>query len=336
MRIAVDAMGGDFSPRQVVLGTVDAARRLEGIERLYLVGREDAIRAECPGPLPSNVEIVSASEVVEMDEAPAIALRRKKDSSVGRAIDLVKNGQADAVFSAGNTGAAVAGATLKLRTLEGVLRPAIATIMPTVKEPFVLVDAGANPDCTAEMLRQFAIMGSVYASGILNRPRPSVGLLSVGTEEGKGNDITRQTFDLLRQCPNLHFHGNVEGHDLFEGTVDVVVCDGFVGNVVLKTAESVSHAIGHWIKEEAGRHPVFMLGAMLMRGAFRKLKKKADPSATGGAPLLGANGVVIIGHGASNAEAVFNGIRVASEAVRQHINASITEQIRALPPLAVS
>ncbi len=315
---------------------MDAARRLEGVERYFLVGREDAIRAECPGGLPDNVEIVPATEVVDMDEAPAVALRRKKDSSISRALDLVKAGRADGLFSAGNTGAVVAGATLKWRTLEGVLRPAIATVMPTVQQPFVLVDAGANPDCTPEMLRQFAVMGHVYASQILKRERPRIGLLSVGTEEGKGNDVTRETFELLRACPGLHFHGNVEGHDLFEGTVDVVVCDGFVGNVVLKTAESVSHAIRHWIKEEARRHPVFMLGGLLMRGAFKGLRKKADPAVYGGAPLLGANGVAIIGHGASNAEAVFNGIRVVARAVREHINTAMVEQIRALPPLPLS
>ncbi len=331
MRIVVDAMGGDFAPREPVRGALEAASILAGdVERLILVGREDDIRRELPvGNLPDRLEIVHASEVVAMDEAPAIAIRRKKDSSISRGVELVKAGRADAFFSAGSTGACVAAAQLKLRALEGILRPAIAAVMPTIRNPFVLLDAGANTDCTPAMLVQFAIMGSIYSRQVLGRPEPTVGLLSVGTEDSKGNEMTKETFGLLEKAP-IRFHGNVEGHDLFEGAVDVVVCDGFVGNVVLKTAESASHAIKHWIKEEVRASFAATLGAALMSGVFRNLKRKSDPANYGGAPLLGANGVVIIGHGASNARAVANGIRVAGEAVRNQVNPLIIEKIREL------
>lgn len=331
LRIAVDAMGGDFAPREVVAGAVEAARAFPHITKLYLVGEEAAIRAELAklGSVPPQIEIRHCTEIVGMEEKPAVAIRRKKDSSIGRAVDLVKQGEAEAVFSAGNTGAAVAATTLKLRTLEGVERPAIATVMPTQTKPFVLVDAGGNTDCSAHLLTQFAVMGSVYSRELLGQATPTVGLLSVGTEDSKGNDMTKEAFQYLQKS-HLNFKGNVEGHDLFEGAVDVVVCDGFVGNVVLKTSESVAHAIGHWLKEEARRNPLRMLGALLMKGAFTSLKKKADPAAYGGAPLLGVNGVCIIGHGVSNAFAVKNGIRVAAESVTHQVSRCIEEEIRKL------
>lgn len=329
MNIAVDAMGGDFAPRAIVLGALEAARKLHAFERLFLVGHPDALRAEfdaCGEACPDRIEIRPASEVIEMGESPAAAIRRKKDSSIGRAVDLVKSGEAQAVFSAGNTGAAVAATTLKLRTLEGVARPAIATIMPTRKGPFILIDAGANIDCSPEMLVQFAVMGSIYAEEILGIGKPSIGVLSIGGEETKGNEITKETFKRLKES-GLNFKGNVEGHDLFEGDTDVAVCDGFVGNVVLKTSESVARAIRGWMKEEFTRNPVRMLGALLARHAFRALKQKADPANYGGAPLLGVNGICIIGHGSSSARAVFNGIRVASESVSHRINHLIVDRI---------
>ena len=329
MRIAVDAMGGDYAPREIVAGTIDAARRFDRITKLYLVGDEDAIGRDYEAfkDIPDKIEIRHASEVVGMEEAPAVAIRRKKDSSIGRAVDLVKNGEADAVFSAGNTGAAVAATTLKLRTLEGVERPAIALAMPSPTKPFVLVDAGGNTDCSPKMLQQFAIMGSVYCRVLLGVEQPVVGLLSIGGEDTKGNDVTKETFQLLEKSA-LKFHGNVEGHDLFEGLVDVVVCDGFVGNVVLKTCESVAHAMKLWLKEEFTKNVVRLAGALLLRGALASIKKRSDPSMYGGAPLLGANGVCIIGHGVSNARAVLNGIRVAAEFVDHKINDEIVEKIR--------
>ena len=334
MRISIDAMGGDYAPREIVEGTLRAAKELSGIGTLFLVGDEAAIRAELSkhkGPVPKCIEIVHASEVVEMGESPAIAIRRKKDSSIARAIELVKDGKADAIFSAGNTGAAVAAATLKLRTLEGVARPAIATVMPTPKKPFVLLDAGANPDSTPEMLQQYAVMGSIYAREILGISNLGVGLLSIGEEAAKGNEITKKTFGLLEES-KINFIGNVESRDLFGGKVDVAVCDGFVGNVVLKTSEAVAWMIGDWLKTMFKANPLRILGALLSKGVFNEMKSHADPSSYGGAPLLGANGVVIIGHGSSNALATFNGIRVASEAIDHDVNHLIEAQLKSISP----
>jgi len=324
-------MGGDFAPREIVAGTIKAAREYPSIEKLYLVGDENAIQHELEKAkdVPSTIEIRHASEVVGMEEAPAVAIRRKKDSSIGRAVDLVKAGEADAVFSAGNTGAAVAATTLKLRTLEGVQRPAIACVMPTPIKPYVLLDAGATTDCNPAMLVQFAVMGSVYSQEILGQRKPLIGLLSVGTEDSKGNETTKETFRLLEKS-TLNFHGNVEGHDLFEGQMDVILCDGFVGNVVLKTSESVAHAIGRWLKEEFTRNPIRVLGALLLKPAIAAIKKRSDPSMYGGAPLLGVNGICIIGHGVSNANAVCNGIRVAKESVDHQLNHRIIEGIKRL------
>ena len=328
MRIAVDAMGGDFAPREVVAGALQAVRGVPGIERLLLVGREEAIREVWPAgvPVEAPIEIVHASEVVDMSDSPATAVRRKRDSSISRAVDLVKQGQADAIFSAGSTGAAVAAAQLKLRTLPGVTRPAIATVMPGPKSPWVLLDAGATTDCSPEMLFQFAVMGTVYAHEILRIPGPSVGLMSIGGEDSKGNEITKEAFALLKGS-KLNFRGNVEGHDLFSGRVDVVVCDGFVGNVVLKTSESVAHFIGGRLKEELTRNPVRTLGALLVKPGLNAIRHQSDPSNYGGAPLLGVNGITIIGHGASNARAVFNGIRVAAEAVSHGVNRLIMDGV---------
>ncbi len=327
MRIAVDAMGGDHAPREIVKGAVEAARGLDGISRIILVGDEQAIRKELAlcGELPDRIEVLHASEVVAMDEAPAQAVRRKKDSSIGRAVDLVKAGEADAVVSAGNTGAVVVAATLKLRTLQHIERPAIATIMPTANRRAVLVDAGANTDCTPKMLTQFAVMGSVYSRVILGQKSPIVGLLSIGGEASKGNEITKETFRMLSNSP-LNFCGNVEGHDLFEGHTDVVVCDGFVGNVVLKTCESTAKAMAHWLKQEFTRTPLRTLGALMLKGAVRDMKKKTDPELQGGAHLLGAKGVCIITHGSSSYRAIYHAIRVAAESVHHHLNEVIVSE----------
>jgi phosphate acyltransferase len=329
MRIAVDAMGGDFAPREIVRGAVEAGRGLRGVAKLLLVGESSAIQRELDtcGPVPGNIEICHAAEVVGMDEAPALAVRRKKDSSVGRAVDLVKQGAADAVVSAGNTGAVVVSATLKLRTLEAVQRPAIATIMPTQDRPFVLIDAGANTDCTPELLRQFAVMGTIYSRVILGQAKPVVGLLSIGGEDLKGNDTTKEAFKLL-SASNLNFRGNVEGHDLYLGHTDVVVCDGFVGNIVLKTSESVAHAVSHWMKQEFRRNPWRIFGTLLLSGALKTMKKRMDPELQGGAPLLGVNGVCIITHGASTHRAIYHAIRVACEAVENRLNELISGELR--------
>jgi glycerol-3-phosphate acyltransferase PlsX len=329
MRISVDAMGGDYAPREIVKGALLAAEKLSCIEKLLLVGDEKAIQAELTahkGEVPACIEIVHASEVVGMGESPATAIRRKKDSSIARAVELVKSGKADAIFSAGNTGAAVAAATLKLRTLKGVDRPAIATVMPTPDKAFVLLDAGANPDSSPEMLQQYAVMGTIYSREILGCKNPGVGLLSIGEEAAKGNEVTKKTFSLLENS-NINFIGNVESRDLFGGKVDVAVCDGFVGNVVLKTSEAVARMIGNWLKRMFKANPLRILGALLSRGVFNEMKRHADPSTYGGAPLLGANGVVIIAHGSSNALAAFNGIRVATEAVTHDVNHLIEDEL---------
>jgi glycerol-3-phosphate acyltransferase PlsX len=330
MRIAIDAMGGDFAPREIVKGAVEAARGLPGIEKLFLVGSETAIQAELAlyGKIPACIEIRHASEVVDMGESPALALRRKKDSSIMRAVEMVKSGEADAIYSAGSTGAAVAASMLRLRTMEKVDRPAIATVMPSIKGPFVLLDAGATPDCTAKMLAEFAIMGSIYAEHILSIPRPRVGLMSIGEEDAKGSKSTKEAFLLLEKM-NLNFIGNVESHDMFEGKVDVVVCDGFVGNVVLKTAEGAAHAIIQWIKESFSASLIRKIGAGILKasGAFADLKKKTDAEAYGGAPLLGVKGICIIGHGSSSSFAVYNAIRVAGTAIEQKVNLLIEEKI---------
>ncbi len=330
MRISIDAMGGDFAPGEIVAGTLQAAEKISGIEKLFLVGDETAIKAELAkhkGPVPACIEIVHCTEVVEMGESPAGAIRRKKDSSISRSVMLVKDGLADAIFSAGNTGAAVAAATLKLRTLKGVDRPAIATVMPTSRDPFVLLDAGANPDSSPEMLQQYAVMGSIYSREILGVENPSVGLLSIGEEAAKGNEMTKKTFSLLK-ATHLNFVGNVESRDLFGSRVNVAVCDGFVGNVVLKTSEAVAKMISNWLKEMFRRNPIRMIGAILSRGVFKEIKQHGDPASYGGAPLLGANGVVVIGHGSSNAFATFNGIRVAAEAIDHDVNHLIEAELQ--------
>jgi len=331
MRIAVDAMGGDFAPAEIVAGCVDAAKAGYGVKKLILVGDETAIKQELArfNDVPSVIEVVHASEVVGMDESPAVAIRRKKDASISRATDLVKHGEADAVFSAGNTGAAVVAATLKLRTLAGVSRPAIATVMPTVSKPCVLLDAGANTDCTPQMLCEFAAMGEVYSREILGVKKPRVGLLSIGEEDAKGNDTTKEAFKIL-EGSSLNFVGNVESRDLFEGRVDVVSCDGFVGNVVLKTSESVAKAMGSWMKTAFTKSRVRKFGALILKGALKELRSTADPSSYGGAPLLGANGVVFIGHGSSKALSAQNAIRVISESIQHDINHHIVERVNEL------
>jgi glycerol-3-phosphate acyltransferase PlsX len=328
MRIAVDAMGGDRAPCEVVAGAVNAALAQSSISKIILVGDEVAIRAEFEKlpSVPENVVIHHAAEVVGMGEAPALAVRKKKDSSIGRAVDLVKKGEADAVVSAGNTGAAVVAASLKLRTLGPVERPTIATVMPTCGEPFVLVDAGANIDCSAALLAQFAAMGTVYCRQMFQRDRPVVGLVSIGGEASKGNEVTKEAFRLLSES-KLNFKGNVEGRDLFEGGTDVVVCDGFVGNIILKTSESVAKAVGHLLKRELVKNPVRMMGTLLLKGALRSMKKQVDPETYGGAPLLGVNGVCIIAHGSSSRRAIAQAIGVARESVDRQLNDMIVREL---------
>jgi len=328
MRIALDAMGGDFGPKNNVEGAVLASKEYRHIEKIFLVGDATAIGAELKriGYQDQRIEIFHASEVVDMHESAAKAVRQKKDSSICRAIDLVKNGSAQAVVSAGHTGAAVAASVLKLRTLKGIERPAVACIMPTENGVFVLIDAGANPDSTPENLVQFGIMGSVFSEQVLGNKSPKVALLSIGEEDLKGNDITKEAFKVLKTS-SLNFQGNIEGRDLYESPADVVVCDGFTGNVVLKTSESIAYAIFGWLRRELNRGLVRKLGARLARGAFRDIYKKTNAEEYGGMPLLGVNGVCIIAHGSSSPVAIKNAIRVAAESVQQDLNPHILRKI---------
>jgi glycerol-3-phosphate acyltransferase PlsX len=338
MRIAVDAMGGDHAPGEIIPGCVEAIHAFPRVDQLLLVGDEATIRRELSQTGWSGgerIQIVHASEVIEMGEAPAMALRKKKDSSISRAIDLVKSGEADAVFSAGSTGAMVAGSTLKLRTLAGCTRPTIATVLPTQRHPVVLLDAGANPECTSEMLTQFAVMGNVYAKEILGAASPRVGLLSIGGEEAKGNDLTKQTFKIL-ESTHMNFVGNVESHDMFEGEVDVVVCDGFTGNMVLKTSEAVARAMKTWMKDEFTASLPRKIGALMLKPAFKSISRKTDSETFGGAPLLGVNGIVYIGHGSSSRRAVKNAIGVIRDSILHELNHHMIDDLALLSKTADS
>jgi len=330
MKIALDGMGGDWAPANPVSGAIEAIRRCPQIEKLYLVGREAELKAEIDrhGPASARIEIVPASQVVEMGDSAIDSVRRKKDSSISRAVDLIRRGDAQAVVSAGHTGAAVAAAAVRLRTLPGVVRPGIATVLPTQTNLFVLIDAGANIDAKPVHLGQYAIMGATYSEHVLGYKNPSVGLMSIGTEEVKGNDLTREAFKLLSALP-INFRGNIEGHDLFEKPVEVVVTDGFVGNVMLKTTESIAAAMIHWLKDELSQNPLRKFGAVLARGAFREIRRRTNYEEYGGSPLLGVDGICIIAHGASTPLAITNAIRVAAESISHDLNPHIVERIAA-------
>ncbi|MBV9644535.1 MAG: phosphate acyltransferase PlsX [Verrucomicrobia bacterium] len=329
MRIALDAMGGDYAPRNIIEGAVLGLKALPEIEKLFLVGDAIAIGNELKrlGCKDWRIEVYHASEVVSMRDSAAKAVRQKKDASICRAVDLVKNGSAHAVVSAGHTGAAVAACVLKLRTLKGIERPAVACLLPSQSNVFVLIDAGANPDSTPDNLVQFAIMGSVFSRHVLGYKNPSVALMSIGEEDMKGNDVTKEAFKLLK-ASNLNFRGNIEGHDLFENPSDVVVCDGFTGNVVLKTSEAIARAIFSWLKHELFLNPVRKLGAKLAEGAFKSIRKKTNYEEYGGMPLLGVNGICIIAHGASSALAIKNAIRAATESITHEINPQIVREVQ--------
>jgi len=321
-------MGGDFAPKNNVEGAVLALKEYPHIEKLFLVGDAMAVGAELKriGYQDNRLEVFHASEVVDMHESGAKAVRQKKDSSISRSVDLVKNGSAQAVVSAGHTGAAVVASVLKMRTLKGIERPAVACLLPTETGVFVLIDAGANPDSSPENLLQFGILGSVFSEQVLGNKRPKVALLSIGEEDVKGNDITKEAFKLLK-ASSLNFQGNIEGRDLYENPADVVVCDGFTGNVVLKTSESIAYAIFGWLRRELNRGFVRKVGAQLARGAFRDIYKKTNSEEYGGMPLLGVNGVCIIAHGSSSPVAIKNALRAAAESVKQDLNPHILREL---------
>jgi glycerol-3-phosphate acyltransferase PlsX len=321
-------MGGDRGTVAVVDGARLALKEYSAISELFLVGNETEIRAalESTGLSDGRVQIVHASQVLTMEDKPVEGLRRKKDCSLLRAVDLLKEGRGQALISTGNTGGMVAASTIRLRTLEGVERPAIAPVMPSGKNYFILVDAGATPECKPIHLAQFAIMGSLYCKEILGTKNPRVGILSNGSEEIKGTELTRDAHALCKKL-DLNYLGYVEGHDLFEDKVEVVVTDGFLGNIVLKTCESMGRAVGRFLKRELNASPIRRLGKVLAGNALLALKTKLDPDIYGGAPLLGLNGIVIKAHGSANAHAIKNAIRVATETIQHHLNESIVKEI---------
>jgi glycerol-3-phosphate acyltransferase PlsX len=321
MKIALDAMGGDRAPAEIVDGAFEAVESASGRFGVVLVGKEDIVESYIAdkGYRSDKVEIVHAAEIVGMSESPATAIRRKRESSISIAMKLQKDGEVQAVVSAGNTGAVVASSLLSLSRIRGISRPAIAIFVPTRNGGTVLLDGGANADCDPDNLLQFGTMGSVYAEIFLERMNPKVGLLSIGEERSKGNELVRGAHELFERS-DLNFVGNVEGRDIFGGAVDVVVTDGFVGNVILKFTESIIYYINALMREEIARYPVAKLGAAMMRSAFRGVKRTLDYAEYGGAPLLGINGVVIICHGGSSSRAIKNALFAAERFVTSGIN----------------
>jgi phosphate acyltransferase len=325
--IALDAMGGDHAPANPVAGAILAVRELGS--RVILVGRQDEIETELSrfGPRDPSIAIVHASEAVGMDESPGLALRRKKDSSLRVAANLVHEGKADALVSAGNSGAVMATAMFVLGTVEGVDRPALAAVVPNLRGYSVWLDVGANVDSKPQHIHQWAVMAHIYARNILGIETPRVGLLSIGEEAGKGNDLVKETFKLLKDS-GLNFIGNVEGHDIFNGNADVIVCDGFTGNVALKVIESATETLFHFLRQEFSRSWRTRLGYLLSRPAFKGFKKRIDYAEFGGVPLLGVRGATIISHGRSSPRAIRNALRVAGEVVDHRVNQQIQDEIR--------
>jgi len=328
--IALDAMGSDRAPKPEIEGAIQAARQY-GV-RVLLVGRTEVIRAELdrhPSAAGLPLEIVQASEVIRMDDKAMQAVRAKRDSSIRVGVRLVRDKKASGFVTAGNTGAAMATAKMVLGALPGVDRPALAATFPTASgAAATLLDVGANVDCKPENLVQFAVMGEIYVRTMFGTRKPRVGLLSIGEEESKGNELTREAFAILKHLP-LNFIGNVEGRDLYSGVVDVIVADGFVGNVALKTSEGVANLVRAVLKESLRATITRQVGALLSRSAFADFKKRLDHTEYGGAPLLGVKGVCFITHGSSNANAIKNALRVAAEFAEHRINDVIAKELGA-------
>jgi len=329
--IALDAMGSDRAPKPEIEGAIQAARRF-GIS-VTLVGPEETLRAELSRHFGADslpISVTHASEVITMDDKAVQAVRTKRDSSMRVGLRLVREGKASAFISAGNTGAAMATAKMVLGGLPGVDRPALVAVIPTAVETVcTLLDVGANVDCKGHNLEQFAVMGDIYFRSMFGTAKPRIGLLSIGEEESKGNELTREAFALLKQLP-INFVGNVEGRDLYSGNVDVIVADGFVGNVALKTSEGVANLVRHVLKETLAATITSQVGALLSRSAFADFKKRLDHTEYGGAPLLGVKGACFVTHGSSNANAIKNAIRVAAEFVERRINENIENELASL------
>lgn len=331
MKIAVDAMGGDFGPGVIVPASLAFLEEAPDA-RIVLLGQEDLLRQELlrhRAGKPERLEVQHAPQIVGMDEAPSQALRGKRNSSMRIGIDLVKQGSADALVSAGNTGALMAMGKVILRTIPGVDRPAIATAIPTRRGKTLMLDLGANVDCEPHHLYQFAIMGEVFARLVMNLPKPSIGLLNIGEEEIKGNETVKETALLLR-ASSLNYHGNVEGSDIYRGTTDVVVCDGFVGNVALKVSEGLAQMISAELKEAYKASWYGRLAAVASLPVLRRFRDRLDHRRYNGATLLGLNGIIIKSHGNADAFAFTQAIRVAASEVRQHLIANIAQEVQAL------
>jgi glycerol-3-phosphate acyltransferase PlsX len=334
MRIALDAMGGDHAPRNMIAGAQLAMAELPHIDTLFLVGDESRIRSEMQalGFHDPRLEIVHTTEVVDMHDSAVKAIRQKKNSSISIATDLVKQGRAQAVVSAGHTGAAVAAATVKLRTLRGIERAAIGTPFPNLHGTCLLIDAGASVDSRPIHLFQQAVMGSVYMKHLFGIKDPVIGLMSNGEEEGKGTEVTREVFDMLRNAPGLNFRGNIEGRDLANADVHVAVCDGFVGNILLKGSEGIARAMMHLLKEAFTASLPRKILAGLLKPAMKSALHKMNYENYGGSPLLGVNGVCIIAHGSSSPLAMKNALRVATENIQHAVSANIEERIEFCRP----
>lgn len=332
MRIIVDVMGGDFAPQAPLDGALLALDKDKDLE-LILAGDQPQIEEYLKEKTydVSRIEILHAPDAIGYDEAPVAAIRKQKESSLVKGFQMLKNGQADGIVSAGNTGAILAGATLIVRRMDGVKRPALASLLPTLEgKPVLLLDCGANADCKASYLRQFAVMGNAYMKSVCGVESPKVALLNNGTEEGKGNEVTKAAYDFLKDL-DLNFVGNYEARELLSGDADVFVCDGFVGNAVLKTAEGATKTLLHMLKAELKASFISTLGAAIAKPAFRRVKKRMDYSEYGGAPLLGIRKCVIKAHGTSNAKSIFTAILQAGEFIRSKTGDIIAQQIGALP-----
>ena len=314
MKIALDAMGGDNAPLETIKGAVAALEEVSELE-LVLVGKKEVIEAELSKYKynKEKIEIVDAREIIEMTDEPVVAVKSKKDSSMNRTLELVKDGTVSASVSAGNNGALITASQLKLKRIKGVLRPAIATMFPNKKGHMLMLDVGATADCKPEFLNQYAMMGSKYMEILLGRKNSKVGLLNIGTEEGKGNEVTREAYNLLKENKSINFVGNVESTEVMNGNIDVVVTDGFTGNMVLKTAEGIGKFILDVIKTEVSKSFIYKLGALLLMPALKVVKSKMDSSEYGGAIFLGLNGISIKAHGNSDAVAIKNAIKVAEK-----------------------
>lgn len=327
MRVVLDAMGGDHAPLVNVEGAVETVNECDDVD-VILVGDEPSIQKELRNKRysPHRISVVHASQVVEMHESPMVAIRKKKDSSIRVGIGLVKAGKADAFVSAGHSGVVMASSLMMLGTAKVVDRPAIATLMPTLRDPFIMLDVGATVDCNPQNLLQFALMGSTYCRLVLKRPDPKVALLSIGEEDIKGNEVTKEAFKLIKKS-KLNFIGNIEGKDIFSGMADVVVCDGFIGNIALKISEGLAETILKMLKQEISSVSTGRVGYLLMKPAIRKFKKRTDYDEYGGAPLLGINGTSIISHGRSSSKAIKNALRVAADYAAKRVYEAITVDI---------